>query len=418
MEKLKPEEQLKVIKEGVEEIIQEDELLDKLTRAYQENRPLKIKWGADPTAPDLHLGHMVVLRKLKDFQELGHEVIFLIGDFTATIGDPSGRTESRPPLSEEQVKENAKTYQEQVFKILDREKTRVVYNSSWLKNMNLKNFLELASLQTVSRMLERNEFEIRLKTGKDIRITEFLYPLLQAYDSVVLEADVEVGATEQKFNLIMGRVIQKRFSQEPQVVLTLPVLEGLDGKRKMSKSYGNYVGINENPEDMFGKLMSIPDELIFKYFLLLTPHKKEEIEKMKKEMEEGKKHPKDLKEQLAFTLVSLLHSEEKAKKARDTFWAKHKPGLTWEERLKGVEPQEAVVREKDLKDGKIWMCRLLTLIGATTSNSEAGRLILQGGVYLEGERITDKNLEIDVKEIAPFHIRVGKRKIFRITFSP
>ena len=411
------EKELAKIKKGVEEIIQEEELLTRLKKSRQEGRPLKIKWGADPTAPDLHLGHMVILRKLKDFQELGHEVIFLIGDFTATIGDPSGRTETRPALSEEEVRENARTYQEQVFRILDKTRTRVVYNSSWLKGMKLKKFLELASLHTVSRMLERDEFQERMRRGREIRITEFLYPLLQAYDSVVLQADVEVGATEQKFNLLMGRLLQRRFGQEPQVVITLPVLEGLDGKRKMSKSLGNYIGISEPPEEIFGKIMSLPDELILKYFLLLTSLEEKEVQEKRISLEEGRMHPKELKEELALTLINILYSSEDADRARKTFWAKHKPGLDWEERKKGIEPIKVSVKKEELREGKIWICRLLTLIGATSSNSEASRLIQQGGVYLEGERIKDKNLELDLREISPFHIQVGKRRIYLVEYE-
>ncbi len=414
MKKLRVEEELTVIQKGSEEIINREELKEKLVRVRKEGRGLKVKWGADPTAPDLHLGHMVVLRKLRDFQDLGHEVIFLIGDFTATIGDPSGKTETRPPLSEKEVKDNARTYTEQVFKILDREKTRVVYNSSWLKNISLRDFLILSSLQSVSRMLERNEFQERLRAGKDIRISEFLYPLLQAYDSVVLEADVEIGATEQKFNLLMGRVIQKRMGKEPQVVITLPVLEGLDGKRKMSKSFGNYIGINEPPEEIFGKVMSIPDEIMFKYYLLLTPLSRKEIEGLKKKVEEGRLHPKEVKENLAFMLTSFLHSEKEAEQAKTDFQAKHKPNLSWEERIKDLHIEEVRLNERDLRQGKIWICRLITLCRAASSNSEAARLVQQGAVEIDGEKITDKASEIPIRAPHSFLLRVGKRRIYRI----
>ncbi|NOZ64780.1 MAG: tyrosine--tRNA ligase [Caldiserica bacterium] len=414
MRKLQVEEELTVIQKGSEEIITREELKEKLIAARKEGRGLKIKWGADPTAPDLHLGHMVVLRKLKDFQDLGHEVIFLIGDFTATIGDPSGKTETRPPLSEKEVKDNARTYTEQVFKILDREKTKVVYNSSWLKDISLRDFLNLASLQSVSRMLERNEFQERIKTGKDIRISEFLYPLLQAYDSVVLDADVEIGATEQKFNLLMGRVIQKRMGKDPQVVITLPILEGLDGKRKMSKSFGNYIGINEPPEEIFGKIMSIPDEIMFKYYLLLTPLSQKEIEELKRKVEEGKLHPKEVKENLAFMLTSFLHSEKEAEKAKADFQAKHKPHLSWEERIKDLHIEEVRLDTQDLRQGKIWICRLIALCKAASSNSEAARLIQQGAVEIEGKKIRDKAKEIPIQDNRSFLLRVGKRRVYRV----
>ena len=402
------EEEIKRIKKGTEEIITVEELEEKLKKG----RKLKIKWGADPTAPDLHLGHMVILRKLKDFQELGHEVIFLIGDFTATIGDPSGRIEARPFLSEEKVRENAITYSEQVFKILDRKKTKVVYNSSWLKNLNLKEFLTLSSLQSVSRMLERNEFQERIKKEEDIRISEFLYPLIQAYDSVMLKSDVEVGATEQKFNLLMGRTVQKRMGIEPQVVITLPILEGTDGKRKMSKSFGNYIGINELPEEIFGKIMSIPDELMFKYYLLLTHFSQKEVDELKKGIEKGTVHPKEVKENLAFTLVNLLYSREDAEKAKKDFYAKHKPGLKWEERIENLKIKEVKLKKEDLVEGKIWMPRLITLTGATRSNSEARRLVKQEAVEIDGEKFFDEKKEIFIEK--PFTLRIGKRKIFRI----
>ena len=414
MGELTVEEELRIIKKGSQEIITLEELEGKLIKARKEGRGLKVKWGADPTAPDLHLGHMVVLRKLRDFQELGHEVIFLIGDFTATIGDPSGRIETRPPLSEEQVRENARTYTEQVFKILDREKTKVVYNSSWLKKIPLRDFLNLSSLQSVSRMLERNEFQERLRTGKDIRVSEFLYPLLQAYDSVVLKADVEIGATEQKFNLLMGRLIQKRMGEEEQIVITLPLLEGLDGKRKMSKSFGNYIGINEPPEEIYGKIMSIPDELMFKYYLLLTPFSEKEVEELKRKIEKGSLHPKEVKENLAFILTSFLHSEKEAEKAKADFLAKHKPHLTWEERIKNLHVKEIQLNTKDLRDGKIWICRLITLTGGASSNSEAARLVQHGAVEIDGNKITDKTKEIAVKENSSFLLRVGKRRVYRI----
>ena len=403
-----------LIKRGTEKIIREEELEKKLIKSHKEGKPLKIKWGADPTAPDLHLGHAVILKKLREFQDLGHQVIFLIGDFTATIGDPSGRDEARPVLSEEEVKRNALTYQDQVFKILDRKKTKVVYNSSWLKDMRLKNFLEMASLHTVSRILERDEFQRRLSTGKEIRLTEFLYPLLQAYDSVVLGADVEIGATEQMFNLLMGRTLQRRYGQEGQVVITLPVLEGLDGTRKMSKSFGNYIGLNEPPEEIFGKVMSIPDELMFKYYLLLTSLSEEEVEELERGVKEEKYHPMEIKERLASLIVEELHSCQEAKEAKKIFYARHKPGIRWEERVKGWKPVEVVIPLLEYPKGKIWICRLLSTIGAARSNSEARRLIEQGAVEIEGVRVKDPSSEISLKKGEPFLLRVGKRRIYQV----
>jgi len=403
-------EEWAIIKRSTEEIIPEEALLEKL----KESKPLKIKWGADPTAPDIHLGHTVVLRKLKDFQDLGHEVIFLIGDFTARIGDPSGKEESRPMLSSKEIEENAKTYQEQVFKILDRKKTRVVYNSHWLENMAMQDFLKLSSMQSVARMLERNEFKERLKKGKDIRILEFIYPLLQGYDSVALEADVEIGATEQKFNLLMGRTIQRRYGQKGQVVITMPVLEGLDGKEKMSKSLGNYVGVTEPPEEIYGKLMSIPDDLILRYFTLLTSLEEKEIQKIKADLKDKKVNPKTLKERLASIIVENFHDQASAGKAKEVFDAKHKPGQSLEERLKTIQPEEKEIPSTSLKEGKIWICKLLTAVGATPSNAEARRLIQQGAVQLNEEKITDSNLDLPLPQKSTVLLKVGKRKYYKI----
>jgi len=307
---LSPEEQLKLIKQGTVEIIEEEELLKKL----KEGRPLRIKAGFDPTAPDLHLGHTVLLQKLRQFQQLGHEVYFVIGDFTAMIGDPTGRSETRPPLSREEVLENAKTYEHQVFKVLIPEKTNIVFNSSWLSSLGTEGIIRLAGQYTVARMLERDDFSKRFKEGIPIYIHEFLYPLLQGYDSVFLRADVELGGTDQKFNLLVGRDLQRAYGQEPQVCITLPLLVGLDGVRKMSKSYGNYIGITERPEDMFGKVMSISDDLMWDYYLLLTDYTQEEIEDFKKNL-----HPMDAKKRLAHYIVSRYHSKEEADRALEFF---------------------------------------------------------------------------------------------------
>ncbi|RMH02320.1 MAG: tyrosine--tRNA ligase, partial [Aquificota bacterium] len=307
---LSPEEQLRLIKKGTVEIVEEEELLKKL----KEGRPLRVKAGFDPTAPDLHLGHTVLLQKLRLFQQLGHEVYFVIGDFTAMIGDPTGRSETRPPLSREQVLENAKTYEHQVFKVLDPQKTNIVFNSTWLSQLGTEGIIRLSAQYTVARMLERDDFSKRFKEGIPIYIHEFIYPLLQGYDSVFLRADVELGGTDQKFNLLVGRDLQRAYGQEPQVCITLPLLVGLDGVRKMSKSYGNYVGINEEPEQIFGKLMSISDELMWDYYTLLTDHTEEEIERFKKEL-----HPMEAKKQLAYQIVARFHGEEEAKRAKDFF---------------------------------------------------------------------------------------------------
>jgi len=316
----KIEEHIKLIKRGVVELISEDELRKKLENSIKNNNPLIVKAGFDPTAPDLHLGHTVLLRKLKHFQQLGHKVIFLIGDYTAMIGDPTGRSKTRKQLTEDEVKKNAETYKNQISKVLDVNKLEIVFNSKWLSKLNLKDVIELSAKHTVARMLERDDFFKRYKNGDDISMVEFIYPLLQAYDSVVLKADIELGGTDQKFNLILGRTIQQRYGQTPQVVLTMPLLEGTDGVQKMSKSLGNYIGIDENPKDMFGKLMSIPDKLIFKYFELLTDIDEKTIANYKKEMEDGK-NPKDFKVILAKSIVEQYYNKEIAENEAKKFEA-------------------------------------------------------------------------------------------------
>ncbi|RUM31354.1 MAG: tyrosine--tRNA ligase [Aquifex sp.] len=387
-----PEEQLKLIKEGTVEIIEEEELLKKL----KEGRPLRIKAGFDPTAPDLHLGHVVLLQKLRQFQQLGHEVYFIIGDFTAMIGDPTGRNETRPPLSREQVVENAKTYEHQVFKVLIPEKTKVVFNSTWLEKLGTKGLIELCAKYTVARMLERDDFSKRFKEGIPIYIHEFIYPLLQAYDSVAIKADVEIGGTDQKFNLLIGRDIQREYGQEPQVCITLPLLVGLDGVRKMSKSYGNYVGITEEPKTMFAKIMSIPDEIMWDWFLLLTDHTKEEIEKMKKDM-----HPMEAKKYLAHTIVKRFHSEEEAEQAKE--W--------WEKTFSQREfPEDAPVVE--LSESKVKAVDFLVKIGAVKSKNEARRIIQGGGLKVNGEKITNPNEEILIN--GEVRVKVGKKKFYRV----
>ncbi len=389
---MSPEEQLKLIKEGTAEIIEEEELLKKL----KEGRPLRVKAGFDPTAPDLHLGHVVLLQKLRQFQQLGHEVYFIIGDFTAMIGDPTGRNTTRPPLSREEVLENARTYEHQVFKVLIPEKTTIVFNSSWLEELGTKGLIELCAKYTVARMLERDDFSKRFKEGIPIYIHEFIYPLLQAYDSVAIKADVELGGTDQKFNLLIGRDIQREYGQEPQVCITLPLLVGLDGIRKMSKSYGNYVGITEEPKTMFAKIMSIPDEIMWDWFLLLTDYTKDEIEKLKKEM-----HPMEAKKLLAYTIVKRFHPEEEAKQAKE--W--------WERTFSKREfPEDAPLVE--LEEDNLKAVDFLLKIGGASSKNEARRIIQGGGLKINGKKITDPNTLIKIEN--ELKVKVGKKKFLRV----
>lgn len=387
---------ISLIKRGVVEIISEEELKSKIEKKGR----LRVKFGADPSAPDLHLGHTVALRKLRHFQELGHTVVFIIGDFTAMIGDPSGRSSTRKRLSRSEVMENAKTYQEQVFKILDKSKTEVVYNSEWFDKITFEEVLNLTSKYTVARMLERDDFEKRFKGGSPISIMEFLYPLMQGYDSVMVKADVEIGGTDQKFNLLVGRELQIEYGQEPQVVITLPLLEGTDGVRKMSKSYGNYIGINDKPFDMFGKVMSIPDTLIFKYFELLTDLPLDEIEGLKRSIEEGA-NPRDIKAKLASEIVSFFYGKDEAVKANEEFDRifKHKE-----------LPEE--MEEKKVKKGEYNLVNLLVELGVMPSKSEVRRLIQGGGLYINGERVLDVNhiIKLDGEVV----IKLGKRKFVKI----
>ncbi len=388
-----PEEQFKLIKKGTAEIIEEEELLRKLTS----RRRLKIKAGFDPTAPDLHLGHTVLLQKLRTFQQLGHEVYFVIGDFTAMIGDPTGRLETRPPLTKEQVLENAKTYEHQVFKVLDPEKTNIVFNSTWLSELGSDGIIRLAGKYTVARMLERDDFSKRFKEGIPIYIHEFLYPLLQGYDSVFLKADVELGGTDQKFNLLVGRDLQRDAGQEPQVCITLPLLVGLDGIRKMSKSYGNYVGITEEATTMFGKIMSISDQLMWDYYALLTDYTEEEIERIKREV-----HPMEAKKRLAHYIVSRYHSKKEADIALEHF------ERTFSKR---EFPEDAIVIE--VKKGlKKKAYELLYELGIEATKNSARRIIQGGGLKINFRKITDENEEIEVNE--ELKIQVGKKRFYRI----
>jgi tyrosyl-tRNA synthetase (EC 6.1.1.1) len=390
---LSPEEQLNIIKRGTVEIIEEEELLKKL----KEGRPLRVKAGFDPTAPDLHLGHTVLLQKLRQFQQLGHEVYFVIGDFTAMIGDPTGRSETRPPLSREEVLENAKTYEHQVFKILDPEKTNIVFNSTWLSELGTEGIIKLAGKYTVARMLERDDFSKRFKEGIPIYIHEFIYPLLQGYDSVFLKADVELGGTDQKFNLLVGRDLQRAFGQEPQVCITLPLLVGLDGVRKMSKSYQNYIAIQEEPESMFGKIMSISDDLMWEYYTLLTDYTEEEIENFKKNL-----HPMEAKKKLAHYIVERFHGKEQADRALE-FFVK-----TFSER---EFPEDAPIIEVPY-GLKRRAYELLFELGIESSKNSARRVVEGGGLRINGAKVEDPNQEIEIKE--ELRLQVGKKRFYRV----
>lgn len=399
--------EIELMKRGVSEIIQISELKEKIKRSIETKNPLKIKAGFDPTAPDLHLGHTVLLQKLKQFQDLGHQVIFLIGDYTAMIGDPSGQSETRKMLSREEVERNAETYKRQVFKTLDPDKTGVVFNSEWLSRLSGLDILELGSRQTVARMLERDDFSKRFKENREITILEFYYPLIQGYDSVAIKADVEIGGTDQKFNLLMGRTIQKRYGQEEQVVITLPLLEGTDGIKKMSKSLGNYIGIEEPPNDIFGKTMSISDELMLRYYELLTSQNLDEIKNM---------HPMEAKERLAFELVERFHGRKAAEDAMEDFKKRFK------EREFPEEPDAVVcltTADVNEENGKvlIGIVRLIAKTGLVKSNSEARRLVTAGAIDIEGERITDPEQEIRIEPGKSYRLKIGKRRFAMVSYK-
>ena len=394
-------EAFELIARGTDEILLEEELVKKL----EKGRPLRIKAGFDPTAPDLHLGHTVLVNKLRQFQELGHEVYFLIGDFTGMIGDPTGKNVTRKPLTREQVLENARSYEEQIFKILDRKKTKVVFNSEWMGKMDAADMIQLASSQTVARMLERDDFSKRYKGGQAIAIHEFLYPLIQGYDSVELRADVELGGTDQKFNLLMGRQLQEQHGQEPQIVITMPILEGLDGVQKMSKSLGNYIGITDTPDDMFGKIMSISDDLMWRYFELLSFRPMQEIVGFRKKVEEGE-NPRDIKFLLAGEIIERFHDLAAARKARENFIARFQKGAMPDEMPEKMiaSPGEGLPIANVLRDG-----------GLVSSTSEAMRMIKQGAVRIDGNKVTDKGL---VCLPGTTHVyQVGKRRFARITIE-
>jgi len=405
-----PERQLDILTSRTVDVISHEELLRKLQRR---DRPLRVKLGMDPTAPDLHLGHTVVLHKLRQFQELGHEVIYLIGDFTGMIGDPSGRSETRKPLTGEEVARNAETYKRQIFKILDPARTQVEFNSKWLRPLTGQDLIDLASRYTVARMLERDDFQKRYREGLPIGIHEFLYPLIQGYDSVVLRADVELGGTDQKFNLLVGRELQKDFGQEPQVIMTVPILEGMDGVQKMSKSLGNSIGIEEPAKEIYGKVMSIPDSLLVRYYELVTPLAAEEIDRIRQGISKGSLHPRDAKANLAGVLVTLYHGAEAAEGAAAAFDRVFRDKALPEEIEVAEIPVEGL---RGSKAGSIIpsLPIILTACGLTPSNSEARRLIRQGAVEVDGKRVTDVDYELATDR--EHLIRVGKRRFKKVRF--
>ncbi len=399
------EEQMTLLERGVVDCIGHDELLKKLKKSEQSGVPLRIKAGCDPTAPDLHLGHTVLLQKLKHFQDLGHDIYFLIGDFTGMIGDPTGKSETRKALTREDVAANAESYKEQVFKILDPEKTKVVFNSEWLSKLDSFDMIRLASELTVARMLEREDFKVRFRDGNPISIHEFMYPLIQGYDSVALEADIELGGTDQLFNLLMGRDIQRSRGQESQVVLTMPLLEGLDGVNKMSKSLGNYIGVSEPANDIYGKVLSASDELMFRYYELLSDLSSEEIAVLKVDMKSGVRHPKDIKQQLARELTSRFHSDEAALQAEENFEKVFR---------KGGLPDD-IAEKKIHSDEDIWLPQLLVDLGMVKSTSDGRRMIKQNAVSLDGVKVTE--MKTNVSPQGELLVKVGKRRFCKVVFE-
>jgi tyrosyl-tRNA synthetase len=394
-------EQLEVIKRGSEELIVEAELVEKLKTA----RPLRVKAGFDPTAPDLHLGHTVLMNKMRQFQELGHQVIFLVGDFTGLIGDPTGRNATRPPLTREQIAQNAETYQEQAFKILDPEKTELAFNSTWMDKFTSTDMIKLAAKYNVARMLERDDFSKRYKGGLPIAIHEFLYPLVQGYDSVALRSDIELGGTDQKFNLLVGRELQKDYGQRPQCVLTVPLLVGLDGEKKMSKSTGNYVGVTEAPDQVFGKLMSVSDELMWRYIELLSFEPLAVVRKWKQEVEGGR-NPRDIKVAFAQEIVARFHSRAAAEQALADFEARFRQGEI---------PKDLEEHAIEAGGRPMLIYQVVKQAGLTGSTSEAMRMIEQGGVKIDGEKVSDKGGKLAPG--GPYVVQVGKRKFAKVTLS-
>lgn len=394
-------EQMEVIRRGADEVIVEVELEQRL----QAGARLRVKAGFDPTAPDLHIGHTVLINKMRQFQQLGHEVLFLIGDFTGMIGDPTGKNATRPALSKDEILENAKTYKDQVFRILDPDQTKIVFNSTWMDKMSAADLIQLAGKHTVARMLERDDFSKRYKGNRAISIHEFLYPLVQGYDSVAMKADVELGGTDQKFNLLVGRQLQQAYGQQPQIVVTMPLLEGLDGVQKMSKSLGNYVGITDPPADMFGKLMSISDDLMWRYFELLSFRSATDIAALQKAAREGR-NPRDIKIELAIEIIERFHDGAAAEKARDDFIARFS---------RGEIPDEMSECGLATENGELGIANVLRGAGLTASNAEGFRMLQQGAVRVDGVKVSDRNLAL--KAGATYIIQVGKRKFAKVSLA-
>lgn len=399
------EEQINLLERGVVNVISRDDLIKKLKKSEETGVPLKVKAGFDPTAPDLHLGHTVLIQKMKHFQDLGHDIYFLIGDFTGMIGDPTGKSETRKPLTVEDVKRNAETYKEQIFKILDPKKTKVIFNSAWLDKLTSHDFIKLASQLTVARMLEREDFKVRFENERPISIHEFLYPLIQGYDSVALEADVELGGTDQLFNLLMGRDLQRVWGQDPQVVLTMPLLEGLDGVNKMSKSLGNYIGITESADDIYGKVLSTSDELMFRYYELLSDLSFSEVEDLAQGIKSGDLHPKAVKQKLARELTARFYGLDEADRAEKNF----------EKVFKQHEnPDDMPVYEMSEGDASFWLPKLLADTGLVKGTGEGRRMIKQNAVSLDGEKVCD--IDYEVKAEGEVIIKVGKRRFCKVKF--
>ncbi|MEA3467115.1 MAG: tyrosine--tRNA ligase [Thermodesulfobacteriota bacterium] len=399
------EEQITLLERGIVDCISHEELVKKLKKSQETGVPLRVKAGFDPTAPDLHLGHTVLLQKLKHFQDFGHDIYFLIGDFTGMIGDPTGKSETRKALTREDVAVNAESYKEQVFKILDPEKTRVVFNSEWLSKLDSFDMIRLASELTVARMLEREDFKVRFREGNPISIHEFMYPLIQGYDSVALQADIELGGTDQLFNLLMGRDLQRSRGQAPQVVMTLPLLEGLDGVNKMSKSLGNYIGVSEPANDIYGKVLSASDELMFRYYDLLSDLSRDEIAVLRADMESGKRHPKEIKKQLARELTARFHSQDTAVQAEENFEKVFR---------KGGLPDD-IAEKKISAEEPIWLPQLLVDLDMLKSTSDGRRMIKQNAVSLDGEKVTD--LKMNVSPQGELLVKVGKRRFCKVIFE-
>ncbi len=392
-------EQMDLIRKGTADIVSEEELVKKLEKSLKNNEPLRVKQGFDPTAPDIHLGHTVGIRKLKDFQELGHQIVLIVGDYTAMVGDPSGKNSTRPRLTRDKILENATTYEKQFFKILDKDKTEIHFNGSWFQDMRFEEIMNLAASYTVARILERDDFTKRYKNGTPISLHEFFYPLMQGYDSVAIKSDVELGATEQMFNLLAARNVQREYGVEPQVALTMPVLEGIDGKDRMSKSTGNYIGIDEPPTEMFGKIMSIPDEILLKYYTLLSDFSLEELKEIENKLNDPKFNPMVLKKQLGRDIVTQYHDAEQAKIAQEEF-----------ERVfsKNKLPDDIDEYLLDEADSQELFVKLLTKYNLTSSNGESRRMIKQGAVKINNEKVTDQDLVLNEK--GEYVVKVGKRR--------